>query len=44
MIVLLRFGNLDVKPRMVRMNSILMTFKAAGVFEPAVALRTGDHG
>ena len=42
--ILPNLGNWDVKSRVVCVDGVEMTFKTAGVLEPAGALSAGDHG
>lgn len=39
----LKFSNWDLEPWVVPMHSVVMSFEAAVVLEPTIALRTGDH-
>jgi len=43
-IILSKFSNWDVKPRVVFVDGVVMTFETTGVPEQAVALGTWNHG
>ena len=44
MILSLEFSNWNIKPRVVSMDSVVVTFEATVVAKRAVALSTRDHG
>jgi hypothetical protein len=38
------FSHWDIEARVVSVDGVVMTFEAAGISEPAVALSTRNHG